>query len=524
MIIGRYPIYRKTTGGSRLKLPVGAVRDHGIVNARPPLFESLRWYRRHQLAAGALFWLPTAFLYLVEHYGFGRALVVQAMYYGGVVAFELPSGWLSDRIGRVPTLRLVALWWLAAHLLFVVAPGTLGLAGVIAAQLALAAGYASLSGTDVTLHFDTLEALGQADEFNDREAASRRDLLLVTAATAVVGGAVGLIDLRLPFACSLVAAAIQLFVSSRLLEPTGGPDPARPQDARDGGDRPRSSRPAASALRSDLMATIGQLRQPALAWLGLYVVGQVVVVHLLADLIGPYLATVLGTVDTDLSRAALLSGMTAAVVALVGASTVLVWPKVARRIGLVAALLVAATIPVGLLVVMASFVSWLVVVFLAARGVQSAATAVLIPGVVGAHGPRALRATFLSLLSLCGRLAYGLALLMLSLTAGNDLSRGRGLAAVIGLVLLALVVAGSPALARGRMQLVHEHDHDHRAQTHEHFHWHGEQGDGHHDHRHQPDFVGGHSHRHDHQPVKHRHPHTADAHHHHHGPDRKRPR
>lgn len=464
---------------------------------------SLRWYRRHQVVAGALFWLPTVFLYLVEQHGLATALRLQAVYYAAVVVCEVPSGWLSDRLGRVPTLRAVAACWLGAHLLFVASPTTVGLAGVVAAQILLAAGYACLSGTDVMLHFDTLEALGRADEFDEREAEARRGLLLTMAATALAGGAVGLVDLRLPFLLSLAAAGIQLVVSGRLVEP-----PRLDQ----GGATARTASPG-----HDLVAAVGHLGRRPLGWIGVYVLVQVVTVHLAGELTGPYLAEVLGAALSDPRRAALATGATAAAGSLIAAVAVRAVPQLARRLGVAATLLGAAVIPAGILVAMAAVTSLALLPVLALRGVQGAAASVLIPAVVGGHVERERRATFLSLLSLGGRLTYGAALLGLAAVAGTELGVGLSVAAGLAVALIALVVAAYVGLARGRIQLDHEHNHEHPAQTHAHAHVHlaGGRTDGHHDHRHIPPFVGTHHHEHEHQAVRHRHRHTADAHHRH---------
>lgn len=161
-----------------------------LVEPRGNLF----WYRQHQRIAGAAFWAPAVVLLLIDEFGLARALQLQAVYYAAVVIFEVPSGWLSDRIGRVKTLRVVAVAWIVAHALF--------LAGDVAAQVLLAVGYASLSGTDVSFHVESLEAEGRTDELEERESAARRDALYAAALTALAGGGLAVVDLRLPFVAS----------------------------------------------------------------------------------------------------------------------------------------------------------------------------------------------------------------------------------------------------------------------------------------------------------------------------------
>ena len=147
------------------------------------------------------------------------ALVLSSIYYFSVVALEVPSGWMSDRLGRVITLRIAAASWIVSHLLFLFGDDHFWL--IALAQFFLAAGFASLSGTDVTFHYDTLEALDIENEFPNREAKVSSIGYVATAAAALVGGALGLIDLRLAFAASLLLSIAQLAVALRLQEPPG---------------------------------------------------------------------------------------------------------------------------------------------------------------------------------------------------------------------------------------------------------------------------------------------------------------
>ena len=360
------------------------------VPSRVVLERNLRWYRIHQLPAGALFWLPTTFLFFIQEFGLSDALRIQAVYYFAVVLLEVPSGWFSDRVGRVPMLRLVAVSWLVAHSLFLLGDG---LGVIVAGQVFLAMGYSFLSGTDVTFHFDTLEALGRPEEFEAREASARRNLLLVTAGSALAGGALGVVDLRLPFAASLVAAAVQLGFASRLVEP-----------------------PRTESLRRfdrDLGDVVRYTRTPLLRWLVLYVVAQVIAVHLAAELAAPYLAAAIGDGLGDPTWAALANGALAAVVALVGALVLRRATALGRVVGVTTALVLVAFVPATILVVMAVVTSVWVLPLLALRGVQTSVSAVLVSSVVGSHVDQYHRATFLSLTSLAGRLGYGAVLLAL---------------------------------------------------------------------------------------------------------------
>ncbi|MEM8903257.1 MAG: hypothetical protein AAGF02_06115 [Actinomycetota bacterium] len=452
---------------------------------------NLRWFRWHQLVAGALFWAPTTFLYLIARFGLSTALQAQVVYYVAVVVLEVPSGWFSDRFGRVLTLRTVAVAWVGAHALFLTEPG---FAGIAVAQVMLAAGYAFLSGSDTTFHLETLECVGRADEYHDREAAVRRVLLWSGAASALVGGALGTIDLRLPFAAALLAAAVQFVLALRLTEP-----PVVDAGANDPGG---------------LVAGIGHLRTPLLGWITAFVGVSVVSAHLAADLAAPYLTEVLDTDPEAPGAAALLNGAVAAVVAAVAAVALHIVVPTGRRFGPVRTLLLLLVVPVVILMAMAGVTSLWLLPLMTIRRLPSAAVSVFAPPLVaGFVGPRS-RATFLSMASFIGRLAYAGVLLALS-TIDDDLGRTLTIgAAIAGGSWLAVALAAR-RIRPWPTELGHGHEHAHVPIGHEHHHSHG---DGHHDHDHdhldEPGSDGdGHLHVHDHEGTHHSHPHLRDAHH-----------
>ncbi|MEM9608679.1 MAG: hypothetical protein AAGA99_14740 [Actinomycetota bacterium] len=455
---------------------------------------NLRWFRWHQIAAGALFWAPTTFLYFISRFGLSTALQAQVVYYVAVVALDVPSGWASDRFGRVVTLRIVAVAWLVAHAVFLT---DAGFAGIAAAQVILAAGYAFLSGSDTTFHLETLEALGRAGEYHDREAAIRRVLLWSGAASALAGGALGTIDLRLPFAAAMAAAAVQLVIATRLVDP----------EAMAG---------TADDDRSQIAVTLGHLRTPLLGWITAFVAVTVVSAHLSADLTAPYLTAVLDADPDDPGAAALLNGAVAAVVASVAALALHVIVPMARRFGLAPTLLALALVPVAILTAMASVTTALLLPLITLRRLPGAAVSVFAPPLVaGFVGPRN-RATFLSMASFAGRLSYAGVLLLLSLVDEDDLVATLTLAAAIAGGTWLLVAVLARAVRPFPPALDHGHEHDHVELDHDHHHVHD---DAHHDHDHEADENGasteGHRHGHGHERDRHAHPHLRDAHHDH---------
>ena len=128
---------------------------------------NLKAYTLYLLGREGYFWMPVFFLYFSAHLPMAEVLLLEAVYYISVVALEVPSGWASDRFGRRPTLILSSLAMLASYLLFFLFPGVWWVWAI--AQVLLAAGLALASGTDTSLLYDTLAAMGREEEYGERK-------------------------------------------------------------------------------------------------------------------------------------------------------------------------------------------------------------------------------------------------------------------------------------------------------------------------------------------------------------------
>ncbi|NIM72336.1 MAG: MFS transporter, partial [Gammaproteobacteria bacterium] len=74
---------------------------------------------------------------------------------------EVPSGYFSDRVGRRPTLILSAAGWAGGSIIFCT---TSSFAPFLLAQFLYAFGMAMKSGSDTSLLYESLRALGRGDE------------------------------------------------------------------------------------------------------------------------------------------------------------------------------------------------------------------------------------------------------------------------------------------------------------------------------------------------------------------------
>jgi len=347
------------------------------------------------------------------------ALALSGIYYLCVVVFEVPSGWASDRFGRVPTLRFVGLAWMIAFACWTVADDRFWLVAV--GQALVAAGYASLSGTDVSFHFDTLEALGRSNEFPDRQASLVARGRVVGALGAVTGGALGLLDLRLAFVMSLVIALTQFTVTLGFSEVP--------------------SRERASAIVGQVKRCLSYLANIPLRWVFGYGIAMVVLEHVAFSMLAPWMTETLGEAANDLGSTPFVVGCVMATIGLIGAAAARLSTPTARRFGLRATLVGLGALSAVIVTMMAIAQHPAILVFVMLRSVQGAAAPILISAAVAPLVAQHHRATLLSLNSLGGRLLWGSILLGLSTDATDDVARVLWRFSAISWVLVAATFA-----------------------------------------------------------------------------------
>ena len=370
---------------------------------------NLRLITIHEIVAGALVWLPIMVLFTRARFDLDGALLLSGLYYLVVVVLEVPSGWMSDRIGRVLTLRVAAISWVIAHLCYLI--GDHRFWYIAAGQVFLAGGFASLSGTDVTLHYDTLEALDIAEQYRDRQSRLRSIGLVATATSALIGGAVGWFNLRAVFAVALSLAVVQLLATLRMVEP------------------PTIHR--AELFFGQLRTCVGYLAERYLGWIFFYGILMVTLEHVAFTLMQPWLTELLGRAPNDVGATPVFSGLLFAVTSLVGAMAARSSDPLARRFGTVAVLIGLAALSAVIVTGMALWVNAVVLLLVVFRSAQGAAGPVLIASVVAPRVDQGHRATFLSLNSLAGRLGYGLILLAVSDVAADEVQKVLGWFSVI---------------------------------------------------------------------------------------------
>ena len=337
-------------------------------------------YPRYRALRDAIFWLPVFFLYFRSVLPAHQVLLLEAAYYASVVVLEVPSGWWSDRVGRKPTLLIAAAAWVAGCWMFA---STAALVPFLLGQVLLALGMAFASGTDSAFLYDSLRALEREDEVLAHEARAAAWGLAGMGLAALAGGLLGAVDLRLGHAASALTACGALLVVTQFTEP------------------PRISRTSAEAVR----AVFGLLRRPALIWLLAASVVATIVNHVPYELFQPYLALLLGdTWGGDSTPIA--AGATVGLALLASSWAAGHAERVADRLGGPIALLLALALQGALIGAMAIAVHPIVGVLLGLRSVPQALFAPVLASLVHPRVDSEVRATWLSVMSLVGRLGF----------------------------------------------------------------------------------------------------------------------
>jgi len=363
---------------------------------------NVQLYPYFRLAGDALAWLPIFFLFFSQYLTLAEVVALEAVYYIAVVLAEVPSGYFSDRFGRRRTLIVSCGALIACYLFFLSGQSFLVLA---IGQILLAMSLAFRSGTDTSLLYESLNALGRADEYGDREAKAGQYGFLATAIAAVAGGVSGGLDLSYPYWISLASACAMLLVVFRFTEPVRQADSLKHSPG-------KQSAGAAelSATPQDFIDQLGDclryLREPLLAGLFIYYVYLYVIVHIPYEFYQPYLALLDG--DNRLSgySAPLLAGVLFALTAIIGSFASKYSMDLLRRFGLRGLLGGAAVLE---LLVIAALAFWLHPLLALLVIMRSGPMAVVVAPVNSTIAPLirdSHRATFLSIRSLAGRLAF----------------------------------------------------------------------------------------------------------------------
>ena len=241
------------------------------MSRRPGLLGS---YYLYQAAASCVFFWPMFYVYYEERVGLGVATIlwIQSYYVTVRAVLDLPLGAVADRYSRTACLVAYAVCHMAGSAMLLITPT---LAGVLVAETVFAVGGAFRSGADSAFLFDSLQAADRLDVYPQAESRTQAVISIATAATAVIGGLLAAVDLRLPYVATFFAAAASGAVALAFGEP----------------GRAHGSRPASvTRLARDVVRHA--VASPAIRWVMALAAFAVVSSHVYFYLQQPYLRAI----------------------------------------------------------------------------------------------------------------------------------------------------------------------------------------------------------------------------------------
>ncbi|PSQ16754.1 MFS transporter [Halobacteriales archaeon QS_8_69_26] len=172
----------------------------------PPGFVLKYYAYRATMAVG--FTAPIWYLYVLSNgVSYAELAVIDAVWWGGLVLFEIPTGYVGDRIGRRRGLVVASLMTVAAQVAMAGA-GDFGHFLVIFAWWALAATFRS--GTDDAWLYDALKARTDSDEFARIRGRGEAVKYVVAGVTALAGGYIASVSMPLAYLGSAAATALSV--------------------------------------------------------------------------------------------------------------------------------------------------------------------------------------------------------------------------------------------------------------------------------------------------------------------------
>ncbi len=362
------------------------------------------------------FWQAVWFLYFQQNLSAAEAILLYATYEVAVTVLEVPSGYMSDRLGRRRTLIASALAMLGGVVLLAIG-GSFGI--FMLGQALIGAGMAFWSGTDSSLLYESLAAEGREGEIEVHELRAWRYSYSAAALSAVAGGALALLDPSAPFWATALAALGLLTLLLACQEPVR-------HLHRDAGE-------SITGLRS-LKAS---LLNPVLGWLFVINLLMYVFSHIPFVFGQPFILEALSGIGLA-SEAPLISGTVSAImmgVSVIASAFVL---RIRGAMGLRGMVLLAFGIQIGLCAVLGLSNSALVIAVLFLRMVPDALSRPFIMARIQPLLSSDSRATYLSLKSLCGRVIFAASLYVASgSTSGVGNMAYADIRAILGWYVLA---------------------------------------------------------------------------------------
>ncbi|MEM9971370.1 MAG: MFS transporter [Pseudomonadota bacterium] len=347
----------------------------------PGMATNVRLYPLFRLLQNMIFWLAVWFLFFQDRLSAADALVLYAILDLTTTVLEVPSGYVSDRLGRRWTLIASSLAPTAAMFCFFYGDS---FAAFALGQVLLGVGSALVSGTDSAFLYESLETDGRQAEVELHEVRAWRATFAGFGISAAIGGAVATVSLEAVFALTGMAMAASALVASLFTEPP----------------RTEDSRKMTETMR------FKQLREAfsnrVLIWLLILSALLWAYGHIPFVFGQPFILDSLSTIGFD-GEAPLVSGLVTTAMMAISVGTSMFAPALRRRVGLAGLVCFAFFMQIALAAVLAATNAPLAIAVLLLRMVPGSLSAPFIVARIQPLLSVESRATFLSLRSLFGR-------------------------------------------------------------------------------------------------------------------------
>ena len=382
-------------------------------------------YPYFQFFRNLLFWQAIWFLYFESVVSASQAIILIAIVDLSTVILEIPSGYFSDYLGRRLTLIIGLIASAAGCLLLF---GATSFTAFAIAQILLGAGNAFVSGTDNALLYDSLDAQNRQSEFVKQEVRAWRYSYAALAISAIAGGYLSSETYRPVYLITSLALIAALGIIFLFREPT----------------HPQGHTRAASPWRQ--MATVwSRIQDRTLFWILAFSVSAYVLSHVPYVFAQPYLKETLAKIGYAPDTPLIVGIIIAAMMVVSAMASAFILP-LRKYLGTIGNLLIAMSMQIALILMLAFLIHPAVVFLLVLRMVPDALSRPIILEIIHPRIESGYRATYLSLQNLLGRLALSGSLLLTAwLTSGTENIDETALRTIlpyygaVGLIVLAIL-------------------------------------------------------------------------------------
>lgn len=340
------------------------------------------------------FWQATWFLYFESHLSAADAILLYAVYDISTTVLEVPSGYMSDRLGRRLTLIAGGVTGVCATLLLVFGSG---FALFALANVLLGASAAFSSGTDSSLLYESLNAEDRGSEIAAAELKAWRFGFVALALSALIGGGLAVYNDLLPYVATALSAAVTLGVTTVFREPPHRPRPNHRQNLRD---------------------LTQSLTHPTLMWILCLSLVMYVFSHIPFVFGQPFIREAL-TAAGYATQTPLVSGAVTFLMMILSVTVSLRAMGIRERLGLAQTLLLAFGLQIALIAALATSNGLFVITLLFLRMIPDSLSQPFIKARIQPLLKDGVRATYMSVQSLAGRVLFA-ATLSLAATRTTD--------------------------------------------------------------------------------------------------------